>query len=99
MDYVAKEILKVCGEEGKHIDWRFGLIASPMANAYSTATGMVIISTATFQILDPDEIAALLAHEMAHVLIGHAYEGFETRIASFVLKFVTTIFGYNSSIL
>ena len=51
---------------------RVVIIANPSFDALSTPDGNVYISMGALQMLDSaDEVAALLAHELAHVLLKH----------------------------
>ena len=51
---------------------RVVILANPSFAAFSTPDGNVYISMGALQMLDSaDEVAALLAHELAHVLLKH----------------------------
>lgn len=52
--------------------WRFLLIRDLSVNAYSVGNGQVYITDGTYGFADSEaELAAIIAHEMAHELIGH----------------------------
>jgi predicted Zn-dependent protease len=55
-------------------EFRFSVVAAGNANAYALPGGFVFITEPLINLCehDPDEIAFLLGHEMAHVLGGHA---------------------------
>jgi len=55
--------------EGK---WEFLLIRDLSANAYSIGNGKVYITDGTYNFVETEaELAAIIAHEMAHQLMGH----------------------------
>jgi predicted Zn-dependent protease len=52
--------------------YRFALIESPQINAVSAPGGFIYVTTGLFQKLpDEDSVAAVLAHEVAHVVKRH----------------------------
>lgn len=55
------------------LDWRFGILNSDAVNAFSAPNGRVFITKGLYQLLgSDDELAAVLAHEIAHVDLRHA---------------------------
>lgn len=55
------------------IDWRFGLLNSEAVNAFSAPNGRIFITKGLYLLLaDDDELAGVLAHEIAHVDLRHA---------------------------
>lgn len=55
------------------LDWRFGLLDSDAVNAFSAPNGRVFITRGLYKILgSDDELAGVLAHEIAHVDLRHA---------------------------
>jgi predicted Zn-dependent protease len=53
--------------------WHFVVIDSPTANAFASPGGFVFITTAAVKMAkSEDELACVLAHEVAHVMKGHA---------------------------
>lgn len=63
----------------KHLPWEVHVIESEQWNAFTIGGGKVFIFTGIFQsevgLKTDDELAAVLAHEMAHVTARHASEG------------------------
>lgn len=54
------------------LDWAFAVISSPQMNAFVMPGGKVVVYTGLMNILkSEDELAAVLAHEVAHVLARH----------------------------
>jgi predicted Zn-dependent protease len=52
--------------------WRFLIVRDLSVNAYSIGNGKVYITDGTFTFVKTEaELAAILAHEIAHQLIGH----------------------------
>jgi predicted Zn-dependent protease len=55
------------------IDWRFGVLNSEAINAFSAPNGRVFITKGLYKLLqNDDELAGVLAHEIAHVDLRHA---------------------------
>jgi len=53
--------------------WHFTIIESDTINAFAAPGGWVFVTTAAVQAAQSeDELAAVLAHEIAHVVRGHA---------------------------
>jgi predicted Zn-dependent protease len=56
------------------LPWRFGVVESPALNAFATPGGIVLLTRGLYQVLESeDELAAVLAHEIAHVVRKHHY--------------------------
>lgn len=54
--------------------WRFGLIKTDSVNAFATPGGFVLVTVGLIKLLDnEDELAFVLAHEIAHVIQRHHY--------------------------
>ncbi|MEO5960327.1 MAG: M48 family metalloprotease [Opitutaceae bacterium] len=55
------------------LDWRFGILASDSVNAFSAPAGYVFITRGLYEVLGSDDaLAAVLAHEIAHIAERHA---------------------------
>lgn len=53
--------------------WHFVIVESDVINAFAAPGGWVFVTTAAVQAAESeDELAAVLAHEVAHVVRGHA---------------------------
>ena len=58
----------------KEINWSFGVVDSTALNAFAAPGGYILVTSALLQILDTeDELAAVLGHEVAHVVRKHHY--------------------------
>ena len=56
------------------LPWRFALVESPAINAFATPGGIVLVTRGLYELLQSeDELAAVLAHEIAHVQRRHHY--------------------------
>jgi predicted Zn-dependent protease len=57
-------------------DWRFVVIDDPEANAFALPGSRVLVTRGMLALAgDEAEVAAVIAHEIAHVLAGHARAG------------------------
>lgn len=62
-------------EHMKHLKWEFAVINSPEVNAFVVPGGKVVVYTGLLKLIDKeDELGAVLAHEVAHVLARHSAE-------------------------
>ena len=58
----------------KDLKWSFGVIESSAVNAFAAPGGYILITSALLNELQTeDELAAVLAHEVAHVIRKHHY--------------------------
>jgi predicted Zn-dependent protease len=65
-------LLRVVPNRG--LPYKFYLIDSPMPNAFALPGGHVVITTSLLKLADrPEEIAGVVAHELAHVTQRHAF--------------------------
>ncbi len=74
--YVSQvgQIVAQSGER-RSLPWIFGVIDTPSLNAFALPGGVILISRGLFEQLDTeDELAAVLAHEIAHVQRKHHYK-------------------------
>ena len=59
----------------KNMEWEFAVIKSNDVNAFVVPGGKVVVYTGLLDIVSSeDELAAVLAHEVAHILARHAAE-------------------------
>ncbi|KAL6767291.1 hypothetical protein ACKKBG_A39385 [Auxenochlorella protothecoides x Auxenochlorella symbiontica] len=62
-------------EHMQGLEWQFAVIDSPQVNAFVVPGGKVVVYTGLLGLVSSDdELAAVLAHECAHVLARHAAE-------------------------
>jgi predicted Zn-dependent protease len=61
--------------------WSFAAVPAPIANAYALPGGFIFVTGPLLTLVaDRDELAFVLAHEMAHVVKGHAREQLTTGV-------------------
>lgn len=60
--------------ERPNLAWRFAVIDDDAINAFAAPGGIVLITRGLFRLLDSeDELAAVIAHEIGHVVRKHHY--------------------------
>ncbi len=65
--------------KGYRFDWQFNVLRSRQVNAFCLPGGRVVVYTALLRIVDnDDQLATVLAHEIAHALAHHANERITT---------------------
>jgi len=73
--YVAQVGNRLARATGDHRSWKFVVLDDPGVQAFVTMGSIVYIYRGTLAVLrDEAELAAVLAHEMSHLLGGHARE-------------------------
>lgn len=64
----------VAAASGTSYRWHFGAIKSDAVNAFAAPAGFILISSGLLKLLEnEDELAFILAHEVAHVSRKHHY--------------------------
>jgi len=60
--------------ERRDLQWSFGVIDSTAVNAFAAPGGKILVTSALLSVLESeDELAAVLAHEVSHVVRKHHY--------------------------
>lgn len=73
--YVALVGMAVAVQAAVPYKWRFGVFRSDAVNAFAMPGGYVLLSSGLLKMLDTeDELAFVLAHEVAHVQRRHHYQ-------------------------
>ena len=67
VEAVSKRLIKVIGDDMPQADWQFTVIESKDINAFALPGGKVAIYTGLLHIINDDELAYVLGHEIAHV--------------------------------
>lgn len=71
VNLIGNALARYCDRPG--LEWRFGVLASDTINAFSAPAGYVFITKGLYSRLpDDDSLAAVLAHEIAHIVDKHA---------------------------
>lgn len=67
---------RVADQSGrKDLKWSFGVVDSTAVNAFAAPGGYILVTSALMQLIDTeDELAGVLAHEVAHVVRKHHYK-------------------------
>lgn len=61
--------------ERAQLPWHFGVVDSESVNAFALPGGIVLVSKGLYRLLQSeDELAAVLAHEVAHIQRRHHYK-------------------------
>lgn len=75
VNQIGQRILSVCGKQRNSYNWEFKVIQSPFVNSFATHGGKIYILSGYLDVLKTqDEVAAMLSHEIAHVLTRHPSE-------------------------
>ncbi|MCP3957440.1 MAG: M48 family metalloprotease [bacterium] len=65
----------VAASDHPELEYRFRVINTPVVNAFATCGGFVYVTSGLLDILEaPDELAAAIAHEVAHIDQLHLVE-------------------------
>ena len=60
--------------ERRDLAWSFGVVDSIAVNAFASPGGQILMTSQLLQLIETeDELAAVLAHEVAHVVLKHHY--------------------------
>ena len=71
----------------RNTQWQFTVVRSPQVNAFAVPNGKVVVFTGLLRLFpDDDELAVVLAHEIAHVVARHSAEKVSTGMVSMLLK-------------
>ena len=58
----------------EHVIWKFRALRDPVPNAFALPNGSVYVNSGLIALLDNEsQLAAILAHEITHVLKRHSY--------------------------
>ncbi|MEL3907943.1 MAG: M48 family metallopeptidase [Treponemataceae bacterium] len=71
---VSARLVAAVGNDMPQAEWAFNVIESEEINAFALPGGKVAIYTALLEMLDDDELAFVLGHEIAHVTLRHGSE-------------------------
>lgn len=76
---VYEVVKNICAEEGipsRNCKWSISVSRSPSFNAYASVNNKIVISSGLIdQITYEDELAFVIAHEIAHHLLDHIRKG------------------------
>lgn len=70
---VGERIVAVIADQLPEADWEFVVFDDPAINAFAMPGGKIGVNTGLLYLVDSDdELAAVMGHEVAHVLLEHA---------------------------
>jgi len=68
------EVLLPRGLNLEHVLWKFRALRDPVPNAFALPNGSIYVTTGLLALMDNEsQVAAVIAHEMTHVLRRHTY--------------------------
>ncbi|HYR74454.1 MAG TPA: M48 family metalloprotease [Pyrinomonadaceae bacterium] len=68
------EVLLPRGLKLEHVLWKFRALRDPVPNAFALPNGSIYVTTGLLALMDNEsQVAAVIAHEMTHVLRRHTY--------------------------
>jgi predicted Zn-dependent protease len=81
---VGQKIVKVCDRQ--EIDYHFAVIESDQINAFATPGGYVYFYSGILNMIDNEaELAAVMAHEISHVVARHSVKSLQASVGLDVL--------------
>jgi predicted Zn-dependent protease len=81
---VGQRIVKVCDRQ--EIEYHFAVIESDQINAFATPGGYVYFYTGILNMMEDEaELAAVMAHEVSHVVGRHSVKHLQTALGASVL--------------
>lgn len=78
---VSDRLVKVVSPDIPNAQWEFNVIESDEVNAFALPGGKVAIYTGLLKILNDDELAYVIGHEVSHVALRHGSERISQQIA------------------
>ena len=81
----------------EHVLWKFRVLRDPVPNAFALPNGSVYVNTGLISLLDNEsQLAAILAHEITHVLLRHSYlQNRSTRKKFLTINIISAIAAWN----
>jgi len=59
----------------ENVTWKFRVLRDPQPNAFALPNGSIYVTTGLMSLIDNEsELAAIIAHELTHVMRRHTYE-------------------------
>jgi len=73
LDQIGKSLIPA-GDTPEHVQWRFRILRDPEENAFALPNGSIYLHSGILSLVENEsQLAAVMTHEMAHVLNRHAY--------------------------
>ena len=73
----------------KNFDYEVFVLEDPALNAYAMPGGVIVVTEDICKIMNDDELAAILGHEMGHIELSHAFDKVRIEIAAKKMKIET----------
>lgn len=81
------------------VDFKFHILRSPVVNAFALPNGSIYLSVGLFARLENEaELAQVMGHEIAHVVLRHGLKVYETNRANIVAAHIADLFLFGTSI-
>jgi predicted Zn-dependent protease len=85
---IGERIVKVC--DRKEIEYHFKVIEEKQVNAFALPGGFVYVNTALLKkVSSDDELAGVLAHEVAHIVARHGIKKLQAMMGYTLLRIAT----------
>jgi metalloendopeptidase OMA1, mitochondrial len=82
LNRIGERISKIVFWDMPDADWEFVVFEEPQINAFAMAGGKVGVFTGLYKVASTDdEVAAVIAHEIAHVTAKHVHEKLSRELA------------------
>lgn len=89
---IPKEVTSV-------VHFQFHILRSPMVNAFALPNGSIYFSVGLLARLDSEaELAQVMGHEIAHVVLRHGLKVYETNRSSIVAAHIADLFLFGTSV-
>lgn len=90
-------LVEVC--DRKELVYHFGAVSDPEVNAFSLPGGYVYVNEGLLnRAANDDELAAVIAHEIAHVAARHAVKRYETGLGAQLLQIASLAAGRQADV-
>ncbi|MBT9612932.1 MAG: M48 family metalloprotease [Burkholderiales bacterium] len=81
------------------VDFKFKILRSPVVNAFALPNGSIYLSVGLLARLHSEaELAQVMGHEIAHVVLRHALKVYETNRSNIVAAHIADLFLFGTSI-
>lgn len=81
------------------VDFKFHILRSPLVNAFALPNGSIYLSVGLLARLDNEaELAQVMGHEIAHVVLRHGLKVYETNRSNIVAAHIADLFLFGTSI-
>lgn len=86
-------------ESASSVDIHFHILRTPEVNAYAVASGDIYLSVGLLARLENEaELAAVMGHEITHVVLRHGLTALETRRSNIIAAHIADLFLFGTSI-